>query len=142
MRQGQAEAGLQRMRAGLTGVRALGAEVGWPFVLSLLIDCSEGDDARELLAEASSHAEAMEYFNRPILACLEGEKNAVPDRLLEARELARAWGSPWTELRALVAWSRLQGETHPDLEGLLAQLPEARGSWLAAEAQRWVKVAH
>lgn len=123
---GQREAGLARMRAGLTGVRALGAELGWPFVLSLLIDCLEGPDALELLEEARLHAEAMQYFNRPMLSCLEAEKRESSELLEAAAAQARSRGVPGVALRALRAWSRLEGRPHPHLAELLAELPEAR----------------
>jgi len=139
---GQREAGMARMRAGLTGVRALGAEVGWPFVLSLLIDCCEGDDALELLEEARSQAESMQYFNLPVLACLEGEKTGSPPALERAAELARSWGAAWIELRALTCWSRLQRQPHPRLGELLSALPEAAGSALAREAASLLRPAH
>ena len=123
---GQREAGLARMRTGLTGVRALGAEIGWPFVLSLLIDSCEGADALDLLEEARLHAESMQYFHLPMLSCLEAEKRESPELLEAAAEFARSRGLAWIELRALRAWSRLQDRPHPRLAELLSELPEAR----------------
>jgi predicted ATPase len=120
--QGDPEAGIARMREGLAGVAATGAEMGLPYLVALLGEAHAragrvGEGLREVERALAMGERNGARFQAPEILRLKGElllRRPAPDEAAaeacfrEAAAAARAQGARLPELRALASLARLR----------------------------------